>query len=154
MAMLVGLIGLTGTDFSRQLPQVSGRTVFGYLPDLWPALMTSYDPERGQLDVAGAADRLVGAIYSAKFATHVRGVPASLLPVLAALRGSKLSERTLSSLPSPAQIRCTVRNVNWILRYWRDPDTVPAPGEVSPAGEATYGYVRRKGIVTYADSAA
>ena len=33
--MLVGLIALTGTDFSRGLPQLSGKSVFEYLPNIW-----------------------------------------------------------------------------------------------------------------------
>ena len=36
--MLVCLIALTGTDFSRGLPQVSGATVYDRLPDLWASL--------------------------------------------------------------------------------------------------------------------
>ena len=36
--MLVGLIALTGTDFSRGLPQMSGKSVFEHLPDIWMTL--------------------------------------------------------------------------------------------------------------------
>ena len=53
MSMLLGLIGLTGTDFTRGMPQVSGKTVFSFLPSIWLSLMGSYDPLSGQLDVVG-----------------------------------------------------------------------------------------------------
>lgn len=152
MAMLVSLIGLTGTDFSRQLPQVSGRSIFGFLPDIWPDLMRSYDPGAGQLDVGAAADRLVAAIYTTKFSSHVKARLPSLQAVLHALKNSKLSQRTSGSLPSAEQVRCTARNVNWILRYWTDPTRAPSPTELCE-GRATYGFVRSKGLVAYADCA-
>ena len=153
MSMLVGLIGLTGTDFSRQMPQVSGRSVYGFLSDLVPLLMASYDPLKGQLDVSVAADRLVAGIYAHKFASHIKGRPPSLESALGTLRASKLSQRTVTSLPSAPQIRTTVRNVNWVLRYWRDPAAVPSPSE-SEGGVAVYGFVKHKGVVAYADTVA
>lgn len=152
MSMLVGLIGLTGTDFSRQMPQVSGKSVFGFLPDLVPLLLISYDPARMQFDVAQTADRLVTGIYTAKFSSHIKARPATLEHALGLLRSSKLSQRTVNSLPSSQQIRCTVRNVNWILRYWREPETAPNPSEVSEGGQPTYGFVKHKGLVAYADT--
>ena len=151
MSMLVGLIGLTGTDFSRQMPQVSGRTVFGYLADLVPQLLICYDPARGQLDVSLATDKLVAGIYAQKFHSHLKSRPVNLEAALCTLRASKLSERTVTSLPSSAQIRCTVRNVNWILRYWREPETVPSPS-TNEGGVATYGFVKHKGLTAYADA--
>ena len=153
ISMLVSLIGLTGTDFSRQLPQVSGKTLFNLLPDLIASLLISYDPSEGQLNIYQATDRLVAGIYAVKFRTHVTNRPSqsSLKTILATLRASKLSERTRSFLPTNEQILCTVRNVNWILRYWRNPTLTPTPTELNPDGIATYGFVRRNGLVGYAD---
>jgi hypothetical protein len=148
MGMLVALIGLTGTDFTRGMPQLSGRSVFGLLPDLWLALVRSYDPSVGQLDVDSATDRLVACIYAAKYATHVSGTPASLNHVFEALHHSKLSQRTRDSLPSVGRVVCTVRNVNWLLRYWREASVVPDPLQ-QEAGVPTYGYVKRRGVVCY-----
>ena len=150
MGMLVALIGLTGTDFSRQLPQVSGKSVFGFLPAIWPDLLLSYDPGTGQLSIPHTTNRLVSAIYTTKYSTHVKSNPHSLQTVLVTLKGSKLSQRTSGSLPTVEQIEYTARNVNWMLRYWRDPTRTPSPTEVAD-GTAVYGFVKRKGLVAYAD---
>jgi hypothetical protein len=151
MGMLVALIGLTGTDFTRQLPQVSGKSVFGFLPDIWADLLISYNPRSGQLDIDTATNRLVAGIYSTKFSSHIKTNPHSLQAVLITLKGSKLSQRTSNSLPSVEQIECTARNVNWMLKYWRDPTCTPSPTEITD-GSAIYGFVKRKGLVAYADS--
>ena len=149
MSMLLSLIGLTGTDFTRNMPQLSGRSVFGLLPDLWLALMRSYDPSTGQMDVDSATDRLVACLYATKYATHVKAAPSSLHHVFETLHHSKLSQRTRDSLPSVARVVCTVRNVNWLLKYWREPTNVPSP-LFQEAGVPTYGFVKRGGVVAYA----
>jgi hypothetical protein len=149
MSMLLALIGLTGTDYTRNMPQLSGKGVFGLLPDLWLALMVSYDPTTGQLDVDRATDRLVSCIYAAKYASHIKTPPTSLHSVLQTLQHSKLSQRTRDSLPTVPRIACSVRNVNWLIKYWREPTNVPSP-LLQEGGVATFGFVKRKGIVAYA----
>jgi hypothetical protein len=148
MSMLLALIGLTGTDFTRSMPQLSGKSVFGLLPDLWMPLIGSYDPVNGQLDVDRAADLLVACIYASKFATHVKTHPASLHHVFETLHHSKLSQRTRDSLPTVPRIACTIRNVNWLIKYWREPTNVPSP-LLQEGGVATFGFVKRKGVVAY-----
>lgn len=148
MSMLLVLIGLTGTDFTRSMPQLSGKSVFGLLPDLWLPLMASYDPTTGQLDVDRATDRLVSCIYAIKYASHVKAPPASLHLVLQTLHHSKLSQRTRDSLPSVPRVACTLRNVNWLLKYWREPTSVPSP-LLTEEGRATFGFVKRRGVVAY-----
>ena len=139
MAMLVALIGLTGTDFSRGLPQLSGRSVYGFLPDLWGALLMGYDPVSMRLTLPFAADVLVAHLYRTKFPKHTRGVaPEEGLPaVLAALQASPMAPRIKATLPTAARIACTVRNVNWVLAYWgRGEEDGPTPDPIHPA----YGY--------------
>ena len=148
MGMLLALIGLTGTDYTRNLPQVSGKTVFNLLPDLWLPLMRSYSPATGQMDVALAADHVVARVYASKYATHVKSGPATLSGVLDALQASKLSQRTRDALPTAARVACTVRNVNWLIRYWREPGLTPDPLETE-GGVATFGFVKRGGVVGY-----
>jgi hypothetical protein len=148
MSMLLALIGLTGTDFTRNMPQLSGRSVFGFLPDLYLPLMRSYDPATGQLDVDSATDRLVACLYSTKYATHIRAPPASLHHVFEALHHSKLSQRTRDTLPSVGRVVCTVRNVNWLLKYWRDATCVPSP-LLQEGGVPTFGFLKRNGVVAY-----
>jgi hypothetical protein len=128
MAMLVGLIALTGTDFTRHLPQLSGKSVFGYLPDIWQTMAVVYDPERGALRVEDTTDLLVARLYGAKFHNHARAGAAGLSGVLAELRGSKqLSERVKATLPTVVRIACTVRNSNWLLAYWACEAAAPDP---------------------------
>jgi len=152
MAMLTALIGLTGTDFTRHIPQVSGKTVFGFLPTVLPLLISSFNAEENQLDVHSATNFLVSGIYKSKFETHLRqhsGPSVTLQTILYTLRTSKLSQRTCDCLPSVPQIECTVKNVNWLLHYWTHPETVPAPIDA----DSTFGFAKRKGVVVYADCA-
>lgn len=126
MAMLTALIGLTGTDFSRHLPQLSGRALFEYLPDLWGTLAAVFDPASDALHVPAAADRLVALIYRTKFPKHARSRE-GLAAVLAELLASPISQRTKAALPSPERVLCTLRNTNWLLAYWtceRPPDAL------------------------------
>jgi len=117
MAMLLCLVGLTGTDFSRKLPQLSGAALFSYLPDLWGTLAAVFDPAADCLRVEPAADRLVALIYRTKYANHVRA-HAGIEGVLQDLRASKISARTKETLPSAGRVLCTLRNTNWLLAYW------------------------------------
>jgi hypothetical protein len=120
MAMLVALIALTGTDFTRNLPQMSGKTVFSFLPDIWGALVASYDPYKDALRVETAPELLVAHLYRTKFPRHVTAVPGlSLAGLLEHLRHApKISPRVKTTFPTAARIECTVRNVNWVLAYW------------------------------------
>lgn len=127
MAMLIALISLTGTDFSRHLPQLSGKTLFAYLPDLWGAVVAAFDPrERCLRDEAG--EGLVALMYRLKFRKHASSE--RLEDLLRELQASPLSARIRDSLPSRARIACTLRNANWILAYWT---CGPAPDPLQPA---------------------
>jgi hypothetical protein len=150
MSLLTALIGLTGTDYTRHMPQMSGKSVFGLLTDLMPLLLRSFDVDQNQLDVESAVDSLVAGIYAAKFGVHVSKSTASrdfnLKSVLQCLRTSKLSQRTRESFPTLDQIECTVRNVNWLLLYWTWPERVPHP--IQPQ----FGFTKnQKGLVTFVD---
>jgi hypothetical protein len=112
--MLVSLIILTGTDFSRNLPGVSGQYVFGLLSSLWTPLVMAYNSSTGQLRIEDAV-RLIVSIYASKYEKHAGGAR-SMDELHARIRASKLSERTKESFPSPNRIYTTVRNVNWVLQ--------------------------------------
>ncbi len=142
VSLLVCLIGLSGTDFTRGLPLVSGRTLYGFLPDLWMRLCRSYDASSGQLLVDPALDLLVSRIYHLKFQNH--SPDGGLAAVMEGLRGSKLSGKTKERLPSAEVAHCTARNVNWLLRYWRE---LSPPDPVDPR----FGFQRgRTGAVVFA----
>jgi hypothetical protein len=131
MEMLVALIGLTGTDFSRNLPQLSGKTVHEYLPDIWTALAMSYDPAATALRVPEATDLLVAHLYRTKF-RRLQPCDSGLAPMLDALKSSTLAQRTKDSLPSVGRVQCTVRNANWVLAYWSREDG-ETPDPIQPA---------------------
>lgn len=172
ISMLVALIGLTGTDFTRGLPLVSGKTVYEMLPELWPGLTQAHDSdEEGLVSGYPAAlqgtsgkpgctpsctcntegwtlkpevtpDALVARIYQIKFHSHV--TPGPYAAVSRQIAASKLGERTKAAIPSQAVLECTARNVNWLLTYWRQ---LAFPDPVQPR----FGYVRRRGVVGHAD---
>jgi hypothetical protein len=142
IAMLVALIGLSGTDFTRGLPLVSGKTMYELLPDLWLRLARAYDPRTRQLEPRAAADLVVATVYQRKFQKHAGGPGAALADVLGSLRGSSLSERTKGLLPTAETLHCTVRNTNWLLRYWTEQDY---PDPVQPQ----FGFVRGGGAVRF-----
>lgn len=115
------------------------------LPCIWMTLVISYDPSVSQLRADDGADRLVALIYSQKFPNHVdsrRGIRA----VLGELSRSKISQRTKDSLPSPERVEVTVRNVNWVLRYWACTHQTPDP----LLGD-TFGYRAVGGRAQYVD---
>jgi len=142
VSMLVALIGLSGTDFTRGLPLVSGKTIYDLLPSLWLRLAVAYDPRTRQLDPRTALNTVVATIYQRKFERHTKRAGNSLDSVMEALRGSSLSERTRGMLPSAETLHCTVRNTNWLLRYWGE-EAYPDP--VQPQ----FGFVRDGAAVRF-----
>ena len=140
MSMLVCLIGLSGTDFTRGLPLVSGKTIYDYMPDLWSRLARAYNPLTRQLMPEAALDQVISTIYKRKFERHSGGA-GSLAATLACIKGSeKLSSKTRDRLPSAETLHCTVRNVNWLLCYWHQPDY---PDPVQPQ----FGFAKdKKGV--------
>jgi hypothetical protein len=138
IAMLVALIGLSGTDFTRGIPLVSGKTLYDLLPHLWVRLAHAYDPATRQLRPDAALDAVLSVVYHRKFERHVKSAAGGVGAVLDALARSSLSERTRRLLPSPEVLHCTVRNTNWLLRYWLDEEY---PDPVQPQ----FGFVRAAG---------
>ena len=49
MRLLLVLIAISGTDFTRGLPQISGKTLYGMIPSLWSRLARAYDAEAQQV---------------------------------------------------------------------------------------------------------
>jgi len=141
ISMLVCLVGLSGTDFTRGLPLVSGKTLYEFLPSLWMRLCRCYDPSARQLVPDAALNLLVSRIYHLKFQKH--SADREMAEVLSSLMSSKLSVKTKERLPSADVVRCTLQNTNWLLRYWRELDP---PDPVQPQ----FGFCRtRTGAVQF-----
>lgn len=142
--MLVSLIVLTGTDFTRKLPLMTGKSVYSWLPDLWPTLVLAYDPETLSLKPTLAMD-LIALMYRSKFNRHARS--AQLQAVLDELHGSTMAPATKNNLPTVDRVACTIRNVNWVMAYWT---CLPAPDPL----QAQYGFcVMPNGTPGYEDAA-
>ena len=147
MRMLISLIGLTGTDFSRGLPRISGRCVFDLLPRVWMTLAMVYDPAADQLRVPECVDRLLALLYHLKFEKHAADFRGYRV-VLAQIQGGSLSQKVKDSLPSAERAEATVRNVNWVLQYWRCEPSPPDP----VLNGAQFGYRLERGVPCYADA--
>lgn len=99
MEMLACLIGLTGTDFTRNLPLLGVRKVWDMLPgrDVWSGIVQAYDTELLCLDVPSARDQLVGRMYYETYRKHIDGPARNLSATLLALQKTPCVPRT----PSP-----------------------------------------------------
>jgi hypothetical protein len=131
ITMLVSLMALTGTDFSRNLPLLTGRSVYGFLPHIWVTLGMVFDPDTGLLRVDEVADRLVALLYSLKFSKHSGADRRGYTTVISRIKASKLKPITLDYLPSLQRVQSTVCNVNWVMLYWRCISPIPDPMDPS-----------------------
>lgn len=118
ISVLVGLIGLTGTDFTRKLSGVTGRTLYDYLPLLWLRIAMAFDERRNVFSVEQVLDQVVRVIYQEKYQKHCPEGECGLAQVLMSLRRSKLGAKTKEAMPSYETLACTVKNINWLLQYW------------------------------------
>lgn len=146
--MVIALIGLTGTDFNRHLPQLSGKTLWENLVFLWAGLMVAYDPLSQQLRVPAALQHVVCKIYQLKFHKILGPIPALTYSKAYEILQSnpKLAARTKASLAPEPQITTTILNVNWVLQYWT---CEPPPNPISEQ----FGYkADHNNKVSYMDS--
>lgn len=78
ISMLCALIGLFGgTDFTRGMPRIGPRRIWDALVGVFPAMVRSFDAERGQLREAVAVDDLLARAYARIFSAHVAGPDSS-----------------------------------------------------------------------------
>ena len=149
MRLLAVLIGMTGTDFTRNLPHMSPGTVWTMISEshCMHELIRCYDPESSALNTMDACNLLAARysplslvlsskfyfnfrtrLYMIKFAKHVppsqRGNLQGLLAALCSQR-SRLADKTKKELPTAPRIETTFKNINWLLQYWMCRDPVP-----------------------------
>jgi hypothetical protein len=113
------------------------------MPRVWMALAMCYDPVCDQLRF-NATDKLIAVIYAMKYEKHVESTH-GMEAVLTDICKAKLSQRTKESLPSPERVDATIRNVNWVLIYWRCGE---CPSPIAPQ----FGYKQERGLTKYIDT--
>ena len=114
MRCIIALIALTGTDFSRNIPMVGPKRVWFMLPSIINGVLASF--KDGVLDPNVALDRIIAPLYRNLYAAHV-GMAMSFDGVMGAISNSKLKSK--DKMPSRNRCIATIRNANFILKYWR-----------------------------------
>jgi hypothetical protein len=130
MRPLIALITLTGTDYSRNLPLLKPKKLWLMLRHVLPRLEECLDDEG--VRVPQAVDRLVACIYTHLFPHHC-GRDGDFDAVMGRLEASHLSNRFKQLLPSRGRAACTLKNANFLLRYWEG----QSPSELAPFGFVT-----------------
>ena len=137
---------LTGSDYSRKMPQLGAGFVWENMHVSIPLLTccTNDAGEGFQLDEDACADTVFAELYRAKYPRHVSGEPGSFDAVIDELRGSKLTASTKARLPDRDFARCLVKNVLWIMTYWELHNSNP---EVDLTGR--HGFVESNGKLVF-----
>lgn len=127
MRCLISLIALTGTDFSRTLPTVGPRRMWFLVPSFIRGMLTCF--REGTLEPTQALQKIVAPIYRGIY-TKYTDMAISYEDVMSAVFKSKLSLTTKTRMPSTNQCLTTIRNANFLLKYWADeaPDCMQGHG--------------------------
>ena len=110
--LFILLLGLSGTDFTRNLPLVSPQKMWSSLPLI--AQTFAMDGET-TVDIA-QGKRIVELLYAEAFPKHID--PYIRRSVWSQAQASKLGARNKALIPTDARIICTLRNVNFLFAYW------------------------------------
>jgi hypothetical protein len=136
--LFIALLGLSGTDFTRNLPLVSPQRMWDNLP----VIVQAFEMDTEVTVNIAQCKRLVELLYAETFPKHIDIFSRS--SVWQQVQGSKLGARTKDLIPTDRRIRCTLRNLNFLMSYWLR----------SHAPEATEEYGFREsggGVLTWAD---
>lgn len=126
--ILVFQMLLSGSDFSRKMPQLGAKFIWESLHISAPLILMCLQDSEGELcvDEDSVADMVLVELYKAKYPKYVRDEPESFDDVYTDLQSSKLSEKTRASLPDRTHVLCTIRNIQWIINYWSLNNKSPA----------------------------
>ena len=130
--IFIALLGLSGTDFTRNLPLVSPQKIWGALSIVTRTFSmdgpTTLNLQKGK--------RVVELLYAEAFPKHIdpfsrRSVWSQVgfflhplfgqKPILTSknqAQDSKLGARNKALIPTDARIECTLRNINFLMAYW------------------------------------
>ena len=124
--LFITLLGLAGTDFSRNLPLVSPAKMWAALPLVVQTFAmdgpTTLDAKRSK--------RLIELLYAETFPKHIDAYERSM-SIWHQAQLSKLGARNKGLIPTDARIKCTIRNLNFLMAYWLD---FQAPSNIEAYG--------------------
>lgn len=110
--LFVLLLGLSGTDFTRNLPLVSPQRMWDNLP----LIIQTFDMEAEDRVHMQQCKRVVELLYAETFPRHIDVF--SGRSVWSQAQASKLGARNKTLIPTDRRIVCTLRNLNFLMSYW------------------------------------
>jgi hypothetical protein len=110
--LFITLLGLAGTDFTRNLPLVSPSKIWASLP----LVMQTFTMENDLQIHAEQGKRLIELLYAEAFPKHID--PFSRKSIHQQAQMSKLGDRNKGLIPTDARIVCTLKNLNFLMVYW------------------------------------
>ena len=159
------VVALCGCDFTRGVMYFTGTAACKNAGLIWPAVCAaaSIDPATGAvvMDERIIAEGVIGKMWkNVEFVKHCGDTvtkTASFETLFAILnRNEMIAERRRAALITAAHIGCLVRNCNWTVFYWVDPEKCPCAvyggdyGFVAKAPAA--GSTAKKMVVTHDDA--
>ena len=109
--LFILLLGLSGTDFTRNLPLVSPQRMWNSLP----LIVQTFQMDGSGVHMA-QGKRMVELLYAETFPKHIDTF--SRQSVWTQAQASKLGQRNKALIPTDGRIVCTLRNVNFLMAYW------------------------------------
>jgi len=147
--ILVCVMLLNGSDYSRGLPRVGARALWEMMDIVVPALVATSHMVANSivLDHENCTDIVFAEIYKTKFNKHVKVPDCSFEVVRGELMSSKLSYAIKNSIPTQTAIACTMQNIAWVMEYWALFNTGPPV-----CHKGGHGFVVTDGKVRFSDT--
>lgn len=134
---LLAMVALCGTDYTRSVPTVGARRIWGLARQLAPIIAGSMKYGNDIPSLAPEAASVFPAIYRAVYDKHVRSAD-----VMGDIARSKLAPSTKAAMPTTERTLCCIQNVNFVLAYWlgHSPDSMsPEYGFREEGGRVAWG---------------
>jgi hypothetical protein len=142
IAILSAVIALCGCDFCEGVPWLTATAFKKNQALMWNAVCESVNLEQDtglvSLDARNFADTFMVGFWKQSLFKNALADPVSgpFEVVRQRLVDSKLSEIKRKALVSAEELYTMVRNVNWVVFYWKFPEICPC------ALSGNFGYVR------------
>ena len=111
--LFITLLGLSGTDFTRNLPLVSPSKMWASLS----LVIDTFAMDGPATIHPKQCKRLVELLYAEAFPKHIDAFEREM-SIWHQAQVSKLGARNKALIPTDARIRCTLKNLNFLMAYW------------------------------------